>query len=95
MCQQTGGLNPNLPTSLFPIPPVPQVTLPAPWAGQCTFTTPGVYTFYCTAHPEMIGDITVAAANNPPTVTASRTPTGDVLTGQSVVVQCDGSRHRR
>jgi len=32
------------------------------WSGTCTFTTPGVYTFYCTVHgPAMTGTITVNA----------------------------------
>lgn len=43
---------------------VPVGTAPAAsaskWAGSCTFTKPGLYTFYCTVHgPEMTGTVTV------------------------------------
>jgi plastocyanin len=39
------------------------------WEGECTFSTPGIYTFICTVHPtEMKGTITVT--NGEPTVTA-------------------------
>jgi len=45
------------------------------WSGTCTFTKPGVYTFYCTVHgPEMTGTITVSA-NGKVTSTMS-TPAG-------------------
>src|SRR4051812_683603 len=63
-CSQTVG--PILDPVLFPVPPLPPVTLPAPWGGSCTFSTPGVYQFYCIAHGDMIGDVTVAAATNAP-----------------------------
>lgn len=43
------------------------------WQGECTFSTPGTYTFICTVHPsEMKGTITVTAAGTPP---PSPTPT--------------------
>ena len=47
------------------------------WSGTCTFTKPGVYTFYCTVHgPEMTGTITVTAAGTPiPTPTPTPPPT--------------------
>lgn len=52
------------------------------WAGACTFTKPGVYTFYCTVHgPEMTGTVTVSAngtttttVSTPPPTTTSTTP---------------------
>jgi plastocyanin len=38
----------------------------ANWSGNCTFTKPGTYTFYCTVHgPEMTGTITVKAPGTP------------------------------
>jgi PKD repeat protein len=79
-CTQTSGPGP------FPAPPLPQFTLPAPWSGTCTFNTAGSYKFYCQAHTSMQGTVIVQAeaANQPPTVTAGRTPTGTVNTGQTV-----------
>ena len=44
------------------------------WEGECTFSTPGIYTFICTVHPtEMKGSITV-----PGTPTASTEPATEV-----------------
>jgi plastocyanin len=44
------------------------------WEGECTFSTPGLYTFICTVHPtEMKGSITV-----PGTPTASTEPATEV-----------------
>jgi len=47
------------------------------WQGECTFSTPGTYTFICTVHPaEMTGTITVTAAGTPvPGSTPTPTPT--------------------
>ena len=51
-----------------------------------------MYNFYCTAHGDMIGDITVAApVNAPPTVTAGRTPSGDATTGTSIAFTATGT----
>ena len=76
----------------FPVPPLPAFTFLAPWAGFCTFNNPGTYSFYCTVHGEMTGIVIVAAAQNqPPTVTASRTPTGDVTTGTSIAFSATGT----
>lgn len=45
------------------------------WSGECTFSTPGTYTFVCTVHPEMTGTITVTAAGTPgPGPTPTPTP---------------------
>lgn len=45
------------------------------WHGECSFSTPGSYTFICTVHPtEMRGTITVDA-NGTTTVTTTGTPT--------------------
>ncbi len=64
------------------------------WSGTCTFTNPGVYTFYCTVHgPEMTGRITVSAtgtvtttmsmptstAGAPPASTTPPAPTNPVI----------------
>jgi plastocyanin len=44
------------------------------WQGECTFSTPGTYTFICTVHPgEMKGTITVNP--NGTTMTTMTTPT--------------------
>ncbi len=44
------------------------------WSGECTFSQPGTYTFYCTVHgPEMTGTITVLP--NGATTTSTTMPT--------------------
>jgi plastocyanin len=49
------------------------------WSGACTFTTPGVYVFYCTVHHgAMTGRVTVTA--NGTTTTATTTPTNTTTT---------------
>src|SRR4051794_4146374 len=81
-CALTSG---NVPDVGLPTPPLPQITWGAPWAGNCKFNNAGTYAFYCEAHPDMTGTVVVAAAaNQPPTVTTSRTPTGSVATGTNV-----------
>jgi PKD repeat protein len=79
-CTQTAG------AVILAAPPLPSFPLPPGWAGTCTFNTAGTYPFYCKAHLSMKGTVvvTAAAANQPPTVTAGRTPTGTVNTGQNV-----------
>jgi len=73
------------------IPPVPQYVQGPGWVGECTFTTPGTYAFVCTAHPGMIGSVVVAAPSNaPPTVTTSRTPSGNVVRNTSVAFTATG-----
>jgi len=55
------------------------------WSGNCTFTAPGTYTFYCTVHKAaMSGTITVSAAavaESPPTTTSPSTPVGSTGSG--------------
>jgi len=68
-CVQTEGAGP------FPAPPLPQYTLPAPWAGDCTFDTPGTYAFHCNAHPEMTGSVVVDEPSGSPTPTPTGTAT--------------------
>jgi plastocyanin len=47
------------------------------WHGECTFSTPGSYTFVCTVHPgEMKGTITVNPNGTTTTTTTSTPPTG-------------------
>jgi plastocyanin len=48
------------------------------WHGECTFSTPGTYTFICTVHAEMRGTITVNP--NGTTTTTTTTPTTTVPT---------------
>jgi plastocyanin len=73
-CTQTAGGSSSGP----PLPPFPSGV---GWAGFCTFDALGTYTFYCLAHPEMVGSVVVepnAPAPTPtptPTVTATPTPT--------------------
>jgi plastocyanin len=50
------------------------------WSGTCTFTQPGVYTFYCTVHgPEMTGAVTVSA-NGSTTTTMTTMPSTTTTT---------------
>jgi plastocyanin len=58
-------------------PPLPSFAQPAPWTGECTFSTPGVYTFVCSAHrSEMTGSVVVKTQNGgEPTPTPTATPT--------------------
>ncbi len=50
------------------------------WSGTCTFTTPGVYIFYCTVHhAAMTGRVTVAG-NGTTTTTTTTTPTSTTTT---------------
>jgi plastocyanin len=46
------------------------------WHGECSFATPGTYTFVCTVHPvEMKGTITVSADGTTTVTTTPSTPT--------------------
>jgi plastocyanin len=54
--------------------PLPESTQGPGWAGYCTFTAPGKYTFFCQAHPIMEGTIEVTG-DGTPTSTATSTPT--------------------
>ncbi|WP_081686373.1 PKD domain-containing protein [Candidatus Solirubrobacter pratensis] len=85
---------PTIPTSILPIPPLPQYAQAPAWNGTCTFNTAGAYKFYCSAHPlAMQGEVIVSAtgANANPTVTAGRTPTGDVPSGTPVTFSATGA----
>ena len=86
-CGLTVGVDAGLPQ-----PPVPPFTEPQ-WDGYCTFNTPGTYAFYCSAHHYMVGTVVVQAAqaNQNPTVTAARTPTGSVATGTAISFTATGS----
>ena len=85
-CAQT------LPTPTAPgNPPLPAGPSLPGWAGNCTFANVGTYVFYCVAHQAMTGTVVVAPANQNPTVTASRNPTGDVATGTSVSFTATGT----
>ena len=61
------------------IPPAAgQATGATNWHGECTFSTPGTYSFICTVHPEeMKGTVTVTAnGTTTTTITPSPTPGG-------------------
>jgi plastocyanin len=66
---------------------VPVGTTPAAsgtkWSGECTFSQPGAYTFYCTVHgPEMTGTITVPGTASATTDEVTEaTPTMATLNG--------------
>jgi plastocyanin len=46
------------------------------WSGSCTFTAPGVYTFYCTVHgAAMSGSVTVEAGGTTSSSTGTSTST--------------------
>src|SRR5690349_5880915 len=79
-CTQTAG------AVILAAPPLPSFPLPPGWSGTCTFNTAGTFPFYCKAHLAMKGTVVVQAqqANQPPTVTAGRNPTGTVNTGQNI-----------
>ncbi|MBE2317446.1 hypothetical protein DVA67_015795 [Solirubrobacter sp. CPCC 204708] len=53
------------------------------WAGECTFSQPGVYQFVCDDHVTMTGKVTVANADGslPSTSTPTPTPTATVPAG--------------
>jgi plastocyanin len=70
-CTQTAG------PVFGAVPPLPSFAAPAGWAGECTFTAPGTYNFFCNAHPqEMTGKVIVDATPTPtPTETPTATPT--------------------
>jgi plastocyanin len=64
------------------------------WSGECTFATPGTYTFVCTVHAEMRGTITVAPdgsttitsttpTSTPPTSPGTPAPGGSAVAGGS------------
>jgi hypothetical protein len=60
-------------------PPLPAFSQPAGWSGECTFATPGIYTFVCQTHPtEMHGSVIVkdpGGGEPTPVPTTSPTPT--------------------
>ena len=60
-CVQTAG------TVGGAVPPLPTNPSPMGWAGNCRFDTPGTYEFVCQAHPQMVGQVVVAAATSTPT----------------------------
>jgi plastocyanin len=69
-CTQTAG------PPLGPVPPLPAFAVGPGWSGDCRFDTPGTYTFFCTAHPDMKGTVEVTAGATPtPTATATASPT--------------------
>ncbi|MBE2314545.1 hypothetical protein DVA67_001045 [Solirubrobacter sp. CPCC 204708] len=62
------------------VSPMPDFAQTPGWEGECTFTTPGTYSFVCGSHPvEMTGTVVVVPATGEPTptptATATQTPT--------------------
>ena|SRR5690349_16438696 len=43
--------------------PMPDFTQPPGWSGECTFSKPGTYTFFCDAHGDMTGEIKIGRAH--------------------------------
>ena len=82
-------------TGIFIYPTAPPIAgggLPSPWSGECTFTAPGTYNFFCSVHSFMVGSVVVVAPNNnAPTVTVGRTPSGDVIRNSSVAFTAVGA----
>ncbi len=71
-CRQTAGTDPDT-DDKAPMPNLPQN---AGWAGECTFSAPGTYSFICQAHGGMEGTVEVTGAGTPtPDPTTSPTPT--------------------
>ncbi|WP_270040050.1 PKD domain-containing protein [Solirubrobacter ginsenosidimutans] len=88
-CVQTAA-GPGIPLS--PAPPIAGFGQPPGWEGNCTFPTPGTYNFFCSIHGNMTGSVVVVdAANTAPTVTAGRTPTGDVPRNSTVAFTATGT----
>jgi hypothetical protein len=62
------------------------------WHGECTFSTPGTYTFICTVHPtEMKGTITVNPDRTTTPTTTTPTPTPTITTPTTPVEPPSGS----
>jgi len=73
-CAMTAG------TSGGPVPPLPDPPQGPGWAGTCTFTVPGTYSFYCRVHPDsMVG--TIVVQDPAPTVPATTTETTPAAAG--------------
>ncbi len=53
------------------------------WKGDCSFTTPGTYTFYCTVHKAAMRGSVVVSAGGTTTTTTTPTTTGTTTTGTS------------
>jgi plastocyanin len=64
-CTQSKGTNSGS------VPPVPHSPQGPGWAGSCTFSTPGTYTFHCDLHNFMTGTITVNSGGTTTTTTTT------------------------
>lgn len=67
-CRQTTGANSGS------VPPLPHMPTGPGWSGDCTFNTPGTYTFHCDQHPFMTG--TLVVGNGGGTTSTGTTSTG-------------------
>jgi plastocyanin len=76
---------------------VPVGTSGTSWHGECTFSAPGTYTFYCTVHgAEMSGTVTVTPGSTttttqPTTTAAAPTTTVPTVSGGSGSPSAPGS----
>lgn len=77
VCMQTQG------SSSGAVPPLPHNPTIAGWAGNCTFSTPGTYTFHCDLHgPSMSGTVVAQGSGTTTTSTTGTTgPTTGTTTG--------------
>jgi plastocyanin len=62
-------------------PPVPSTPQAPGWTANCTFNTPGTYTFHCDEHTFMTGTINVGTQATTTTSTEPTTTTGSTTTG--------------
>lgn len=71
---------------------VPVGTSGTSWHGECTFSAPGTYTFYCTVHgAEMSGTVTVTSGSTTTTTTQPTTTAGAPTTSVPTISPGSGS----
>ncbi len=59
-CTQTA------PATAGAVPPLPSNPAGPGWTGECTFTSPATYAFYCVLHPGMTGAVKVPGSSTGP-----------------------------
>jgi plastocyanin len=65
--------SPNKPTCASSVP-VGENNDGEHWSGSCTFAQAGIYTFHCSVHAEMTGEVVVNAAGTTTTTTSTTPP---------------------
>ena len=75
-CVQSTAAN-GVPIDANTTSPLPDFPQPPGWSGYCTFTTPGTYSFFCSAHGGMDGTVVVTGGTptGTPTTSPTETPT--------------------